>query len=266
MRSLEELDRWIAGKIKGWSSRVSGEPRDRELLEIRREILEGVRTEIEPRGGGRSVFSHGSVSIRVDSEAHAAALSGPDGIESDIVELFKEARCPVPAGFHVDVASGADEALDLTFGGLEQPAPLAAAAAVTRPSAHLRVIRGEAEPREIDIQSDRVNIGRLKEVTGEKEGLRRRNDIAFAETETTVSREHAIIRYDKKTGRFCLQDGASQRGTSVFREGRRLMVPKVPTRGLQLKSGDEIHLGEGRLVFETGGIPKELITQTEPPH
>jgi len=56
MNALEELDRWIAGKIKGWSSRVSGEPRGRELLEIRLEILERVRAEIEPKGGGRSVF------------------------------------------------------------------------------------------------------------------------------------------------------------------------------------------------------------------
>jgi len=112
-------------------------------------------------------------------------------------------------------------------------------------------VRGQAEPPELDLKSDRVNIGRLKEVSGEKDGLRRRNDIAFAETETTVSREHATIRYDKETGRFYLQDGDSQRGTSVFRDSRRLTVPKSPTRGLQLKSGDEIHLGDGRVVFET---------------
>ncbi len=261
MNALEELDRWIAGKIKGWSSRVSGEPRGRELLEIRREILERVRAEVEPRGGGRSVFPHGSVWIRVASSdereraAMSAALCGTDGIESDIKDLLREARCTIPQSFLVDIAvdDDASQALSIEFHAIEQPAPTAAAVERinARPNARLRVVRGQAEPQELDIKSDRVNIGRLKEVSGEKDGLRRRNDIAFAETETTVSREHATIRYDKETGRFYLQDGASQRGTSVFRDSRRLTVPKSPTRGLQLKSGDEIHLGDGRVVFET---------------
>jgi hypothetical protein len=258
MNALEELDRWIAGKIKGWSSRVSGEPRGRELLEIRREILERVRAEIEPKGGGRSVFPHGSVWIRVASPderertAMSAALCGPDGIESDIKDLLREARCTLPPGFHVDVAvdDGASQGVNIEFRAIEAPAAVPAAS-VQRPAARLRVVRGQAEPQELDVKSDRVNIGRLKEVSGEKDGLRRRNDIAFAETETTVSREHATIRYDKETGRFYLQDGASQRGTSVFRDSRRLTVPKSPTRGLQLRSGDEIHLGDGRVVFET---------------
>jgi len=120
-----------------------------------------------------------------------------------------------------------------------------------RPNAKLTVLRGEVEPTEYTIQSDRLNIGRLKEVIGEKDGLLRRNDIAFADTETTVSREHAYIRYDPESGKFRLYDSLSQRGTSVFRGGRRFEVPKGLTHGFQLRSGDEIHLGDARIAFES---------------
>jgi pSer/pThr/pTyr-binding forkhead associated (FHA) protein len=120
-----------------------------------------------------------------------------------------------------------------------------------RPNARLTILRGEANIPEFPIHSDRVNIGRLKEVTGEKDGLRRRNDVAFADTETTVSREHAYVRYDADTGKFRLYDSGSQRGTCVFRDGRRLQVPKGLAHGLQLRAGDEIHLGEARIVFES---------------
>ena len=121
----------------------------------------------------------------------------------------------------------------------------------SRPDAKLTILRGEADVAEYTIQADRVNIGRLKEVMGEKDGLRRRNDIAFADTETTVSREHAYIRYDTESGKFRLYDSLSQRGTSVFRDGRRLEVPKGVTHGFQLRSGDEIHIGDARIAFES---------------
>src|SRR5207253_7048066 len=117
-----------------------------------------------------------------------------------------------------------------------------------RPPMKLTVVRGEADAGEYAIDAERVNIGRLKEVVGEKDGLRRRNDVAFAETETTVSREHAHIRYDAESGKYRLYDSGSQRGTSIFRGGRRLEAPRV--RGVQLRSGDEIHVGDARLKFE----------------
>jgi predicted component of type VI protein secretion system len=121
----------------------------------------------------------------------------------------------------------------------------------SRPHAKLAILRGEADIAEYTIQADRVNIGRLKEVIGDKDGLRRRNDIAFADNETTVSREHAYIRYDAESGNFRLYDSLSQRGTSVFRDGRRFEVPKGVTHGFQLRSGDEIHIGDARIAFES---------------
>ena len=124
--------------------------------------------------------------------------------------------------------------------------------AAERPPARLIVVKGEAGAAEYLIAANRINIGRLQEVISEKEGLRRANDVAFGEAETTVSREHAFLTYEPATGRFRICDDRSQRGTSIFREGRRIEVPKGSRRGTQLQSGDEIHLGDARLRFEIG--------------
>jgi FHA domain len=260
----------MAGKIKHWSSRVGGPPQARELLEIRRDILEDIRDAIEPAGEGRSIFPYNNIMVRIaaaDQEQASlfqAAFAEGNALESDVHELLAEAGCLPPAGFVVAATTVEDPALAV----FERPFRIdystrkgqAKTPGTRRPAARLTVIRGAADAPEYEIRSDRVNIGRMKEVVDEKDGLRRRNDIAFAETETSVSREHAYIRYDAEIGQFRLYDNRSQRGASVFRDGRRLEAPRGAGRGLQLRSGDEIHLGEARLLFEMeqGTIPSEL--------
>jgi hypothetical protein len=262
MRALEQLDYWITEKVKNWSSKVSGVPRTREILEIRRDILEDVRDHIQPKGQGRRVFPYNTISIHIASanreqrELLEAAFN-ESGVEEDVRELLREADCPVPAGFTVRVSVFEDAALALSGHPFVAEYSNAKGAAVSklsrnsRPHAKLTILRGEADVAEYTIQADRVNIGRLKEVIGDKDGLRRRNDIAFADNETTVSREHAYIRYDAESGNFRLYDSLSQRGTSVFRDGRRFEVPKGVTHGFQLRSGDEIHIGDARIAFES---------------
>ena len=263
MRSLEQLDRWITGKVRNWTGRFAGGASGKELLEVRREILEDVRDNIQPAGEGRTVFPYTTVSIRIagqderEREACAAAFAGEDGIERDIRELLAEAGARLPPGFNVAVEVVDDPALAwsghpfrVSYASARSKSELKSVAG-RRPAAKVRVLRGETDTPECEVQADRFNIGRLKEVVAEKEGLRRRNDLAFAESETTVSREHATIRYDAASGRFRLYDSNSQRGTVIFREGRRLDVTRGGA-GLQLRSGDEIHLGSARLLFEEG--------------
>jgi hypothetical protein len=262
VRSLEQLDSWIAAKVKTWSSRVSGAPRSRELLEIRRDILEDVRDHIQPKGAGKNLFPYNAISIRFAAQdgeqrnLYEAALHDGNGLEEDIRGLLSEADCPVPAGLCVAASVIENAALAATSRPFlieysDSKTAVSKSIRSTRPNAKLTVLRGEADVTEYTIHSDRVNIGRLKEVIGGKEGLRRRNDIAFAETEATVSREHAYICYDDQAGKFRLYDSLSQGGTIVFREGRRLEVPKGLTHGFQLRSGDEIHLGNARIAFES---------------
>jgi hypothetical protein len=262
MRALEQIDYWITEKVKGWSSRVSGVPRTREILEIRRDILEDVRDHIQQAGQGKRLFPYNTISIRI-AAAHREqrelleAAFNEDGVQEDVRELLSEADSPAPGGFSLRLSVVEDAALALSghpFAADYSSAKGAAASKPirhSRPHAKLTILRGEADVVEYTIQADRVNIGRLKEVIGDKNGLRRRNDIAFVDTETTVSREHAYIRYDRESGKFRLYDSLSQRGTSVFRDGRRFEVPKGITHGFQLRSGDEIHVGDARIAFES---------------
>jgi hypothetical protein len=261
MKSLEQLDSWISSKVRAWSSRISGAPQSAELLEIRRDILNDVRDHIQPRGQGKSVFPYNTISIRIAAEDAGQqalleqAFTQDDDLEQTISALLIEAGCSLPAGLHttVVVAEGVEPKFRVDYSNVKSPAA-APAIPNSRPAAKLTVILGEADATEHIIDSDRVNIGRLKEVISDKDGLRRRNHISFSETETTVSREHAFIRYDSESGKFRLYDSMSQRGTNVFRDGRRFEVPKGPTHGFQLRSGDEIHLGSARLRFDIDAL------------
>src|SRR5712692_11497516 len=120
MRSLERLDRWIAGMVKRWTSRFSGVPGAREVLEIRRDILEDVRDKIKPVGQGRTLFRYDSVAIRIgaqngeEQELRHAALSESGDLERDIGALLTEAGCPIPTGFAVTVEVVEDAGLAAT--------------------------------------------------------------------------------------------------------------------------------------------------------
>jgi len=256
MRSLEHLDRWLAGRIKDWSSRATGGAEGSHLIEIRRDILEDVRQRIEPTGNGKRMFPYNVVSIRFsaptpDARARTeAAFCSDDALDGDIRALLEEATCPVPAGFEVKI----ELAEDLTSGYQIQYDRKQRAHVPEekkkRPAAALTVLQGQSDQPRYAIASDRTNIGRLKEVVGEREGLLRRNHVAFEDTETSVSREHAHLEFDTDAGKFRLCDSSSQRGTAIFRQGRRIEVPKRAAQGVQLQSGDEIHVGNARLLFE----------------
>src|ERR1700730_16057504 len=109
MRSLEQLDLRIACKWKTWSSRISGAPHAKELLEIRRDILEDVRDKIQPKGQGVNLFPYNSVEVRIavedpeEQEIWDTAFTEGDGLQHDITGLLREAGCPVPTGFSVNV-------------------------------------------------------------------------------------------------------------------------------------------------------------------
>ncbi len=177
-------------------------------------------------------------------------------------DLAKEA-CRFPEDLRVEIrtADGADGDKWLRVETVaEDPVPSVEESPRMRRSARLIVAAGRANKSEIPIQKIRTNIGRLTEVY-KAEGLSRRNDLAFAEdnpVNRTVSREHAHILHDKKTGEYRLfNDRWYQRGNKaenncglwIIRDGMGQEVHR-DARGTRLLPGDEIHLGKAVLKFQ----------------
>ncbi len=255
MKSLEQLDRWIGGVVRRWSHKVSGGAPTPEILEIRRDVLNQVKDQIQAKGNGEYVFPYNEIDIHIGNPDPAerdlaeAAFAEDRSMEKDIRDLLSEAGCRVPADFAVQVEITGDDGAQ-PFRIVFHRIKTAGKVDPSRPAARLSVVRGQSGTPQIEIHADRANLGRLSEVVDERGSLRRRNDIAFAESETTVSREHAYVRFDPASGKFRLYDYMSQRETAIFRDGRRIEVPRASTRGVQLRSGDEIHLGDARVLFE----------------
>lgn len=119
-----------------------------------------------------------------------------------------------------------------------------------RPRARLVLLGGDSPVGEVEIDRDVFYIGRLKEVRDRNQRPARRNHLYFRESETSVSRQHAHIRYSPETGEFRIFDDHSARGTRLFSNGEPIDVPAGRSRGEPLHSGDEIYFGSVAARFE----------------
>jgi hypothetical protein len=123
----------------------------------------------------------------------------------------------------------------------------------------LFVLQGKANAPDIILTKIRTNIGRTVDVY-RTEGPSRRNDLAFideTEINRTVSREHAHILLDKKTGEHRIfndrwyKAGAiptPECGLWIVRDGLSLPVHRGQ-RGVLLQPGDDILLGRAVVKF-----------------
>jgi hypothetical protein len=122
------------------------------------------------------------------------------------------------------------------------------------PQIQLIVLRGAATKKNYVFARTRVNIGRMSEIVDGQHRIVRRNDLIFRgsgdEIDQTVSREHAHISFDERSGEFRLYDDGSAYGTRIFREGRTVDVQSGNRWGVKLHSGDEIFFGQACTRFE----------------
>ena len=231
MRSIDQLDAWITTKVRAWSSKISGTPRSTDLIEIRRDILKDVRDHIEPKGGGKLVFPYNTIAVHLtaESDRQREMLEGAFGQDNDLEEtisaLLREAGCAPPAGLHVAVSVGEAQTPEDTEHALRIDYSNSKSAAKerlpdSRPHAKLAVLRGEADAAEYAIHADRTNLGRLKEVVGDRDGLRRRNDVAFSENETTFRENmHLFVTRVRPASSGSMTPSASAVPACFGREG-----------------------------------------------
>jgi len=263
MGKARRLESAIAAGVEGVARRVAGSesPAPRPALELVHAIVDDVEREVQPAGRGRRVFPFTHVRVALVAAAARdrayleAALDGPPSLTDRIAERLQVAGCaarqlvvsvtfvtrPKPdwshPEFHVDY-------------GKSTAAPI-----VTEPlRLDLAVVAGVAEAASYVFTTFPVAIGRGGEVRDGLQQLIRTNHVAFSDGDdvtSTVSRRHAHIEHDVSSDSLRVVDDGSAQGTTVIRQGRGHAVPRG-TRGLRLKSGDEIVLGRVRLSVTIG--------------
>jgi hypothetical protein len=236
-----------------------------EVAEIRIAVLDEVKRKIQ-RAGGQTLFPYNVVRIHIRAAENERAVFEHEFFrrffDEEVRKGLSKEGCRHPADLRVEIDANSDEKkwlrVELLTEEAEQPAE--ESSAPTARAAKLVVAAGKANESEIPLQKARTNIGRLADVY-KAEGLSRRNDLAFSEDNPinrTVSREHAHILLDKKTGEYRLfNDRWYQRGDKgdncglwIVREGMGQEVHR-DTRGTRLEPGDEIHLGKAVVRFQT---------------
>ncbi len=235
----------------------------RTPLELRREILEQIESRIVVAADGNR-FPYERIIVRLLPATQAlgdifeSAFLQDESLKSDILETLKESQARAGTGFEVDVrvmpapesAPPEDSpAFELEF---ERPGTPRERAV---PGVKLAVVKGSAEQPEYIIRKDNIMIGRLSEVLDREGRLIRKNDIVFLDNgedvNSTVGRAHARIRFDRERWEYWIADESSRYGTYIVREGRSIEVPGGNARGIRLRPGDEICLGQACLHFET---------------
>jgi hypothetical protein len=245
MNPLEKFERAI-GKVL----RPAGE-RSREPIEVRRDVLREIADQVQSAGGGEYLFPFTGVRVELlaANETQLApleAIFSLPGFAEDVKGAIAD-RGARPKQLDVQVEGKVAEAAGSPYKiSYQRSASPAARISGPRPQARLLVIEGQAESQEVAIDRNLLYIGRLRDVVNSRTGLERQNHLAFDAAETTVSRKHARLEYDAEDGKFRLFNDPEQ--TSVSRDGRG--IPCDATRGVQLRSGDELILGRARIRFE----------------
>jgi hypothetical protein len=263
---IERLGRTVFEAPFGAMSQAIGD--SPEVAEIRIAVLDEVKKKIQ-RAGGKALFPYNVVRIVISTSASDAGVFERDFFrrffEEEVRKSLARDSCRFPDDLRVEVRVAGDESGDEdnwlrieTLAEETQSEPSEPGHA--RRTARLVVIAGVPNKTEIALQKTRTNIGRLVDVY-KSEGMSRRNDLAFADEHPinrTVSREHAHILHDKKTGEYRLfNDRWYTRGNKtenncglwIVRDGMGQEVHR-DTRGTRLLPGDEIHLGKAVLKFQ----------------
>ena len=180
--------------------RLAGESEPREPLEIRRAIIRQVVDSARPTGRGRRVLPYDRVSVDVVAESTEArrvldaVLQREDGLEATLRRALDAVGCTPSRQFGVDVhyrkhapAGWAPSQRLAVAGKAVAPEPTAAAPAAPLPVdpipravvVQLKVLRGRAVRKTVEVSAERINIGRGEEVSDRDRRLVRRNDLAF---------------------------------------------------------------------------------------
>lgn len=246
----------------------------RQPIEIRSAVLDAIEDLVEPAGGSRRVFPYNLVTVEIVAATAAAraavtaVLESGGGLEAAAARRLSEAGALPPADLDVRVrlvrAAGKAWAENSAFRvscerRQETPATLSNATA-QQELAQIVVLTGKSTRKQYALTGERINIGRMAAVLDRERRVVRRNQIVFLDCEDpanqTVSRAQAHLVFVPPAG-FQLFDDRSSYGTRVFRDGRTIAVPGGSPKGVRLRPGDEIYLGQALVRFELISAPSQ---------
>jgi len=226
---------------------------DAPPLEIRAAVVDAIENLITVVGVGRTSFPYERIGVRllVATREDKSALEPVFGeLEARVRERFRERRCDVPRALGVNVSfvrkvppgwrPGQLFSLDCT----PRTDTDTASPSALPPTLKIAVVSGTANRKAYAFREPTVLVGRTREAVNGHHV--RHNQVAFHNDNSTVSRGHARFKYDgARTGYRVLDDGSAL-GTWIVRGAALIEVPHDP-RGVLIKSGDEIHLGDAVL-------------------
>jgi FHA domain len=232
---------------------------DARPVEVRAAVVDAIESMITVVGVGRTSFPYEGIAVKILAAAKEdkAALEPVFAeLERKVRERFRERRCEVPRTLSVTVSfvrkvppgwpPGRLFAIDYT----SREDAAAATAGAAPPLLKLAVLSGTAERKAYAFREPTILIGRTVEATARRHV--RRNQVAFDNDNSSVSRAHARLRYDAALRGYRLLDEGSARGTRIVRGATSIPVPQDP-RGVRVQSGDEIHFGNAAVKVTIDG-------------
>jgi hypothetical protein len=269
MKTFVRRARRLGGTVADAVRRAVDPPltADARPIEIKRAIVEEVEQLVEPAGGGRRLLPGDSVQVTILTERHETQTT-LEAVLADLrerlVARLMELQCGLPRQFSVQVTYVATppagwepgQRLEVNLTWSEPAGEHDSFAIEELPSLTVTVVRGHAECMEATFRARAVRLGRSASPTDER-GRPRVNDVAFLEDDSpenrTVTRGHALIRFNGESGGYRLFDEGSSNGTRVLRDGEIFELSRRDPVGFSLKSGDEVQLGKAavRVQIET---------------
>jgi hypothetical protein len=267
MSLLRKIEKSLDQRLRSLFAGGDDEQEAREAIELYRDALDQIGSKVTAGKRGDRIFPFQLITIelRAENEERKAVLEtlfDPGQLGDDIRATLREERVAPPENLTVAVKYPEDALVEMRVvceraknePGVAAKAVEAAPAAIEVVPARLVTVTGVSSSSEFTLDKPRINLGREEEIMDSLGRAIRRNELFFPESaheaNPSVSRSHAHIRFDGPAREWRIYDDGSSIGTIIFRQGRRIDVPAHAGRGVALRAGDEVYLGQVRLRFE----------------
>jgi hypothetical protein len=259
MSLLRRIEKSLDQRLRSIFAGGQNEPGAREAIELYRDALEQIasRATVGKRGDRVFPFNLITIELRAENTERKAVLEtlfDPGQLGDDVRAGLREERIAPPPDLTIAVRYPEDAPLEMRVTCERAAEALPDPTSEMVSEGRLMTVTGVSSEPDFALDRLRINLGRESEVLDALGRTMRRNELFFKEdaheANASVSRAHAHTRFDAASGEWRIYDDGSSLGTSLFRDGRRIDVPAHAGRGVALRAGDEIYLGQVRLRFE----------------